>query len=197
MIQSWKHHLWVWRRQIIYLCATSSIIPVLAMHCFSAPILPSSLSLLYVLCSISSRSCCFALCSRIDSCKVFLHCYCPHVHSSNHFDNDTMLVLITKQYKSEFWCGFSVVSSQVVQKFFPVLFKKRAQAPAADKFCVNVSFLIRSAWHMQFQYFMSVEEEEHDCRASKLQNAEHAFCTQWGSFLASYVIVFVEHVVGN
>jgi hypothetical protein len=36
-------------------------------------------------------------------------------------------------------------TSFVVQKFFPVLFKKRAQAPAADKFCVNVSFLIRSA----------------------------------------------------
>jgi hypothetical protein len=138
------------------------------MHCFSAPILPSSLSLLYVLCSISSRSCCFAMCSRIDSCKGFLHCYCPHLHSSNHFDNDTMLVLITKQYKSEFWCGFSVMFSQVVQKFFPVLFKKRAQAPAADKFCVNVSFLIRSAWHTQFQYFMSVECVEHECRASKL-----------------------------
>lgn len=89
------------------------------------------------------------------------------------------------------------MSSQVIQKFFPVLFKKRAQAPAADKFCVNVSFLIRSAWHMQFQYFMSVEYVEHDCRASKLKNAEHAFCTQWGSFWASYVIVFVEHVVGN
>ncbi len=40
--------------------------------------------------------------------------------------------------------GF-LLCSQVVQKFFPVLFKKRAQAPAADEFCVNVSFLIRSA----------------------------------------------------
>lgn len=156
-----------------------------------------SLSLLYFLCSISSRLCCFAMCSRIDSCKRISSLLLPTLHSSNHFDDGTMLVLITKQYKSEFWCGFSVMSSQVVQKFFPVLFKKRAQAPAADKFCVNVSFLIRSAWHMQFQYFMSVEYVEHDCRASKLKNTEHAFCTQWGSFLASYVIVFVEHVVVN
>ncbi|KAH8932174.1 hypothetical protein BDL97_19G059000 [Sphagnum fallax] len=38
-----------------------------------------------------------------------------------------------------FFCSnFALLSlSFVVQKFFPVLFKKRAQAPAADKFCVD------------------------------------------------------------
>lgn len=34
-------------------------------------------------------------------------------------------------------CDPELETSFVVQKFFPVLFKKRAQAPAADKFCVD------------------------------------------------------------